>query len=185
MNQDDAYKTGRDFFLKHYDEDYTHFIIVPDDLIVTEEQIESLFKCCTERVISGWCVHGKTYEPRVGLDTNISFHLFKGEPNQGKYEDYQHVTVAEAEKLVANDDALQEVGFSGFAPTIIPRWVLEKISFRSSAGCCVDSCFAQDLEKEGIPQFVDFRVKTVELKRADLDIWGHLGKKEPQVIFEK
>lgn len=183
MNQDDAYRIGREYFLKHFKEDYTHLIINPDDLIVTEEQIEHLLTINREQVISGWCVHGKTKDPRVGLDTNIARNFYKGEPHKGNYWDYDWITVEQANYLVNTGDEVRVVGFSGFAPTIIPRDVVEKIPFRTSEGCCVDSCFAQDLDKLGLKQYVDFRVKTIELKASDLDIYGHLGKKEPKVIF--
>ena len=98
MKQGQAYVTGRNFFLSH--PEYTHLVINPDDLIVTEEQIEQLLSDTQIFVISGWCVHGKTYEPRVGLDTNISFHLYKGDPHTGTYEDYKHITIEEVNSFV-------------------------------------------------------------------------------------
>ena len=187
MNQDQAYTIGRNLFLNLGKHDYTHLIIVPDDLIVTEDQIEQLFDDSEYHVISGWCVHGKTKDPRVGLDTNLSYHLFTGEPSKGEYEDYKHITVEEVNRILNDpgptDHPIKEVKFSGFAPTIIPRIIVDLIPFRTSEGCCVDSCFAQDLDKKGIPQFVDFRVKTIELKASDLDIYGHLGKKQPDIIL--
>ena len=183
MKQGQAYVTGRNFFLSH--PEYTHLVINPDDLIVKPDQLAWLLSLTrnTNRVVSGWCVHGKTRDPRVGLDTNISFHLYKGDPHVGTYEDYKHITIEEVNKFHTGD-MIKEVKFSGFAPTIIPRDVVHDIPFKVSQGdCCVDSYFAQDLDKLGIKQYVDFRICTKELKAADLDIYGHLGKKAPQVIL--
>lgn len=118
----------------------------------------------------------------------LNLYLFTGNPHTGTYEDYKHITVEEVNRILNDpgptDYPIKEVKFSGFAPTIIPRIIVDQIPFKTSQGdCCVDSYFAQDLDKHGFKQFVDFRVKTTELKASDLDIYGHLGKKEPEIIL--
>lgn len=65
---------------------------------------------------------------------------------------------------------------------------MEAIPFRTSAFCCVDSCFSLDLYKSKIIQFVDVTVRTYHLKKEDSKEWySNLlsGKEEPYVKLEK
>jgi len=172
-NQQEAYKLARIWFLEHK---YTHLIINPDDLIVKQQDIDQLVK--STQVISGWCVHGKSPPERNGLDSNVSFkHLYEDIiPGALDYNYYEFIPIADIK------DDITKVGFSGFAPTVIPRRIVKKIPFRTSYGCCVDSCFSQDLTANKIPQYVDFRVKTIEIEATDPELL-QVGKKEKEIIF--
>jgi len=175
-NQQEAYMVARDWFL--YEKEYTHLIINPDDLIVRKQDIDLLLKSKHNSVISGWCIHGKSPENRKGLDTNVSYKHPEVyiSPIVLDYNYYEFIPIADIK------DGITKVGFSGFAPTVIPRRIVKKIRFRTSFGCCVDSCFSQDLTDNKIPQWVDFRVQTIEIEATDPELL-QVGKKEKEIIF--
>jgi hypothetical protein len=51
--QDEAYNKAREFFLQS---DYTHFMILPDDLIVTQADVDAIVNHDESYdSISGWC----------------------------------------------------------------------------------------------------------------------------------
>lgn len=176
-DQESAYQVGRNWFLEH---EYTHFVILPDDLIVKQEDIERLVDY---NITSGWCVHGKSPKERVGKDSNISLTL----PPvifDGRYEEYNFLTVQEIQTLIKKGKSIIPIVFAGFAPTVIPRNFVEQIAFRTEFGCCVDTCLCQDLQDRDIVHYADLRVKTREIEATDLNLL-QVGKKKPAVIYEK
>ncbi len=176
--QEEAYTVGRNWFLKHKEE-FTHFVILPDDLIVKQEDIERLLK---DVVISGWCIHGKSPIERKGADSNLGLSLPSSPVNGGYYE-YQFMPVEKIEDHIQHGQSLIPIVFAGFAPTVIPRNIAELIEFRTDNDCCVDTCLATDLWLRGITQWVDLRVKTTELEATDLNLL-QVGKKARRIIFE-
>ena len=62
---------------------------------------------------------------------------------------------------------IMSVKHQATALTIISRKVIEKVPFRHSDGCCIDSCLSLDLDKAGIKQYVDMLVRTQHLKVND------------------
>ena len=180
--QELAYVLARNHFLN--DETYSHLIILPDDLLCTQEQIEQLIYHDLS-VVSGWCNVDKVHD-----DTEISLALPPNPPARGKHEEFQFIKISEAEYLRDRNGGsgrLLPVSFSGFAPACIHRYVVEKIPFRASSGCCVDSCFSLDLASHLLQQFVDLNVRTTHLKVADNKEWYsniNTGKKTPEVIWE-
>src|SRR6266540_3850211 len=65
--QEEAYVTARFWFLEH--KEYTHFVILPDDLIVKQEHLDMLSNSFEQyKIKSGWC--NNTAGPTDDLDTN-------------------------------------------------------------------------------------------------------------------
>ena len=184
-----AYYQGRKYFLDH--EEYTHLIILPDDLIVTPQDIEKLLQNADMiEVLSGYCENTIrqmwNYEgpPEEQPDSNISLILPPSPPMSGTYSAYDFMSLRFIDCLNKTGEHIIKIRYSGFAPTIISRAVIEKIPFRSEY-CCVDSCFSTDIHKAGIEQYCDLRVKTehLELRQkgpADLNV----GKKEGKIYLE-
>lgn len=179
--QELAYVLARNWFLES-EENYTHFVILPDDLICTHEQIETLLKHDLS-VVSGWCAVDKVHD-----DSNISMSLPPNPPAIGRHEEFQFLKIPEIEYLRSrNPEVLLPVSFSGFAPAVINRYVIEHVPFRASSGCCVDSCFSIDLAYHMLQQFVDLTVKTIHLKVEDSKEWYssvQTGKKKPEIRYE-
>ena len=187
--QPDAYHLARQFFIKS---EYTHFIILPDDLIVTQKDVDTI--CNYDEAfdsISGWCNHTGTDD--INKYSNISWFTPYNPPSQATFESYNWMTIGEIESLLSvvhddlhvfpNDrtDCIQ-VGHQGFALTRLSRKIVEKIPFRTSAGCCVDSCLSLDLLKEKMPQYVDLKVRMNHLKIPRTELL--VGKEEPVMMFE-
>lgn len=158
----EARHLARSLFLES---DYTHFIILTDDLITTQENIDKLIKDAENYdIISGWCNGNTTFGKD---DTDFSFTLPHDPPKESTYESYNFVTIREAQKL----QGIVKVMHQGFNPSIISRKILEKINFRTSEGCCSDSCFSLDLYKAGIDQYLDTEVRSYHLKQDDSKEW--------------
>jgi hypothetical protein len=193
----EAYQHARDYFLKHREE-YTHLIILPDDLIVTEPDLYVLMFDINRKhydVISGWCRntirqmytyqgHPETEETAA---SNVSYILPPYPPAQGTYDQYQFIPISDINRI-RNDKAqndIVQVKYAGFAPTIISRQVIEQIPFRIES-CCVDSCFAHDLYKAGIAQYCDLCVKSTHLELRQREPPNLLiGKQEAKITLEK
>lgn len=178
--QTQAYMIARDWFLN---EDYTHIVIFPDDMIGFEHQIDQLLGYNLP-VVSGWC-----NEDGVRETSQISAYLPPDPPTIGQHDEFKFYKIPWLEHLGKNlTDPLIEVLFSGFALSVIKRDIMEAIPFRTSAGCCVDSCFSLDLYKSKIIQYVDVTTRTCHLKTEDSQEWYSnllVGKEEPCVRLEK
>lgn len=171
--QQNAYDTARTFFL---DRDYTHFVIIPDDLVVTMESYNYLMEDVSKGtdIIAGWCNNTAT---RVETDTNICMNFLSDKPPSSCiYQDYRFDPIS---TLVALSPAIIQCKFSGFAMQFISRNIIERIPFRSDGGCCVDTCLAHDLVDRNIPQYVDTRARMTHLRtKSDILL---TGKKPPEV----
>ena len=188
--EEEAYKIARDFFLERTKA--SHLVILPDDLLITPNDFEFLKHDANHYgVISGWCrntirlLPGWKGEPETeeNADTNVSTtSLPPDPPSKGTYEGFHFDSMSHFNSLIASSlDPILEVKFAGFPLTFISRQVVEQVPFRRD-GCCVDSCFALDIAKKGIRQFVDLRVRTTHMNRHPDEI--QVGKKEGAFIFE-
>lgn len=186
--EEEAYEVARHWFLAH--EEFTHLAILPDDLLVSEQDLIHL-KQDSEYfdVINGWCRNTIrltpwwTGEPEIEdqADTNISLRSLPPDPPiQGQYEDYQFESV-ESTLQLATVISIVPVLYAGFPFTFISRKIVEQVPFRRD-GCCVDSCFALDLYEAGIKQYCDLRVRTVHMNRNPNEIL--VGKQQKEIIFE-
>ena len=114
-------------------------------------------------------------------DSNISFNLPPDPPVSGTYEQYQFITIPLIECLNEVNKNIIQVKYAGFPLTFISRKIVQQVPFRRQ-DCCVDSCFSLDLDKKGIKQFVDLRVRTTHMNIHPDELM--VGKREKQVIFE-
>ncbi len=181
--QDEAYKKAREFFLQS---EYTHFMILPDDLIVTQADVDSIVNYDESYdSISGWC--NNTGRDDTNVDTNISAFLPPDPPRTSTYEGYRWFKIAQFESLlskVENSDSIIPVLHQGFALSRLSRRLIQQVPFRTDGGCCVDSCLSLDLIKfrVGFTQYVDIRIRMKHLKipRSELLV----GKEKATMLFE-
>jgi hypothetical protein len=181
----DAYSRARKFFLGN---NYSHLVILPDDLVVTEKQIDSLIQDINDKdyaVISGitnvdirqinwgkYCISRNL--PRIDVLTEQSYDWFT-EYERQRYLNFHKMPIIRVKHI-------------GFPLTFIRRDIIRLLNFRPLAkyNCCLDVQFCIDCEKLKIPIFVDLRIVGKHLKRRDgvYDNFG-LGTKNPIVRFEK
>jgi hypothetical protein len=183
--QDEAYKKAREFFLQS---DYTHFMILPDDLIVTQKDVDAIVNYDESYdSISGWCNNNGRDE--TNIDTNISAFLPPDPPRTATYEGYRWYKIAQIESLLSkvkdsDSDAIIPVLHQGFALSRLSRRLIEQVPFRTDAGCCVDSCLSLDLMnfRDMFTQYVDIRIRMKHLKipRSELLV----GKEKAKMLLE-
>lgn len=172
----DAYCILRNFFLEHTE--YTHLVIIPDDLIVTRSEYEYLKEQVKNYpVFSGTC----------NLDLKSeNKDLFICKLDWNKLDlGIGYLTRAELDRL----PGVQEMAFEGFACCFIRRDVVEKVPFVGSLTCgYFDRRFAYDCKQLDIPLMVDTSIRMhhrscvkgyYELENCGVDLF------EPQVIYEK
>lgn len=167
--QFEAYYAGREWF--RYYKQYTHLIILPDDLLVTQNDLDLLLSWVEDPIISGWCPHLDSKGKQANISNQIPYP-----PHKGTFKDYKFIPISEL-----NGDIIP-IKYAGFAPTVIPRDIVEKIPFRTDEGCCVDSCFGLDLLAANIKQYCDTRVRTQNVITS-LDMI-QVGNKNREIIFE-
>lgn len=181
--QDEAYKKAREFFLQS---NHTHLIILPDDLIVTQADVNAIVNHDESYdSISGWCNNNGRED--TNIDTNISAFLPPDPPRTATYEGYRWYKIAQFESVLCK---IENYGFiipvlhQGFALSRLSRRLVEQVPFRTDAGCCVDSCLSLDLAKFGVgfTQYVDIRIRMKHLRipRSELLV----GKEKPSMLFE-
>lgn len=147
-----AYQNAKRLFLEH---DYTHLVVCPDDLEVTNQAIEQLIedvKTYDYPVISGMCnvdeSQPTTYNiQRVGCDYTVNHPAV----HKGAWYEIGDLP---------NEDIF-EVGFSGFPCEMIARDVMEQVSFKGSSNdnsSNMDWQFTGECNKLGIKIMVDKRV---------------------------
>jgi len=180
--QEEAYKMARDIFLSEQMNDYTHFIIHPDDMLSTQRDLEYLLLSSSDSVMSGWCINTIQDNWQELNHTNMSYTITWDTPRRKTYESYNFIPVKDVIKLLQDGRAVIKVKFAGFALQLIPRDIIEQIPFSADHDCCVDTCFSLDCDVQGVDQFINLRVRTKHLKRKVDEI--QTGKKEPKIIFE-
>ena len=179
----DSYSVARKEFLKR--EEYTHFLLLTDDVIVQQIDIDLLVADAEIRqydVISGWFNNDLTTHE---ADTNFSFSLPYDPPSDGSYEAYKFEKIT-YEYMFPRKDPIVQVLHQGTALSIISRKIIEEVSFRNSNGCCIDACLSLDLAAKGIKQYVDLRVRCLHLKVNEVMAWriSEVTQHLPEVVFE-
>lgn len=172
-NEQDAYEEGRQFFLSH--PEYTHFAILPDDLLIDLHQIDKLVSDLENNpnmeVLSALCnfslVNKKFYNTLavIPYSRGYTFMMFK---NLAKYE---------YESLLNRDDynkgkkGLQRVLFAAFSFTIVNRRVMEMFGFRPVKpsgqivdGMGLDTLFYNNCFRKSISCWADFDVMLLHIK---------------------
>jgi hypothetical protein len=178
--QNEAYDLGRNWFLNH--PEYESLIILPDDLLVTQKSIDQLIEDSEfYNIISGYC--NNTAGDTTNVDSDIAIGTLPPDPPlRGRYHEFRWNTLITLDHISKVGPEIIPVLHQGFALTLIKREIVQRIPFRTSAGCCVDSCLSLDLDRHNIPQFVDLRVKSEHIK-TNPDILL-VGKQEREMIFE-
>jgi hypothetical protein len=176
-SQKEAYSIARDEFLKRTE--YTHFLLLTDDVIVQQKDIDQLINNTGYEVISGWFNQNLTDHAD---DTNFSVNsLPPNPPFISTYEGYHFIPISS----IKGWEGIIPVLHQGTALTLISRKIVEQVPFRHSLGCCIDSCLSLDLAAKGIKQYVDLRVRTLHLKIND-DMQSRIsevGKHEPTIEY--
>jgi len=178
--QEEAYKTAREWFLSH--KEYTHFIIHPDDMMATQQNLEFLLMSADNRIISGWCINTIQDNWEELNHTNMSYTLSWDTPRRKTYESYNFIPEKDIQTLLREGKSIIKVKFAGFALQSIPRYIIERIPFTADHDCCVDTCLSLDLDAQDINQFINLRVRTKHLRHP----YGILvGEKPKEMIYEK
>jgi len=149
----EPYNKARAFFLAH--PEYSHFAICPDDLMVTPEGVEKLWKeAQTRDVIMGICNVGVTEETKDILAHTKNLPSL--ERDGRKYEFYRKNEV---------DGSIIKVKWCGTPFAIFTRRTIKKFGFNGDRafdsngwGFSFDVGIAHDLHKRKIPLYVDTSV---------------------------
>ena len=166
FDEEEAYTILRNYFLEH--KEYTHFVILPDDLLVPQATLQKLVTDLQKKdyaVLSGIC--------------NFNCEKIGTKDRPGSYErqlavDANHLKGAEylLEREIPHPDhyvkegqlkGIKRVVFSGFAVAFIRRDIVEKIPF-DTKGRGFDAAFSHKLLLEKIDQYVDFDAESLHLK---------------------
>lgn len=175
---DDPYNQALEFFLDH--KEYSHFAICPDDLIVTRPGVEQLWKDAQEGhdYISAMCNRDMDNMDLLAMTFNIP----AGNRVDREYQWYYTKDI-NPEKY-----PIIRVGWSGTPFCIMPRKVMEKISFPGDIewNPGVESTESYDIQlgvnfhDMGLAEMVDTRVFFKHLRYGG-EI--QVGYKEPYMLF--
>lgn len=193
-----AYKKIRyEFLNKDY---YTHMVIVPDDLLITQDKLDILLedynhiRDAEDTIITGYC--------------NVDTTRFKDCANVtiSRTSSYRHnriyswITLQDMEDFKNNvtrpdiqESYLMHVGFAGFACMVIPRKIIQHRHFRNdstdgeeSSGCCCDIMFCNDVLDEGYRILCDIRCRFYHMKISDARYDNfYANVREPYIYYDK
>lgn len=184
-NEVELYNIARERFL--ITEEYTHLVILPDDLIITQDDYDTLcddIKRFDFKVL-GCIANLDNQEQNKGLySTQVNDVLDAMDAGNVRYN-WMH----ENQRIkLMKKNPIQKVMFSGFAFMFIRRDIVKRIPFNSIAysACCLDTRFCWDCYQLKIPIFCDFRVvgKHLKIKDGVYEHWG-VGIKPPYRKLEK
>ena len=166
-----GYNLMRQWFLDH--EEYTHFVVCPDDLIIEKEHIDVLIKDLEENeypTLSGVCnVDMGDNKDKLNITENLP-HPARMVPERKQigWRFYSWVP-----KNTRFENPIIRVPFSGFAAMFISRDVLKRYRFTDDAKQngtpdlitgAVDVMFSNVCAIENVAQMVDTRVRMKHLK---------------------
>ena len=166
-----AYNNLRRYFLDH--EEYTHFVICPDDLVIEKEHIDTLIKDLEENdypTISGVCnVDMGDNKEKLNITENLP-HPQRTVPERKQVGWRFYSWVPRNTRFI---DPIIRVPFSGFAAMFISRDVMKRYKFIDDAKHngtpdmltgAIDVMFSNLCAFENVPQMVDTRVRMKHLK---------------------
>lgn len=187
-----AYDLARNYFLANFE--YSHLVIIPDDLIVTPEQFKSLIDSVEEfdyPVFSGVANMDNTVNKDV---FSLSYDLIHIERDKRRFSLITRQEIDYEAKLGRHI----KVMWSGFPCIFIRRDVVEKFEFNLDgianndpdgfSGCCIDTVFCFYCYMCDIPIYVDPSVQMLHLKINDsIKEHFHAGDDNypPKVYLEK
>lgn len=173
-NSYEARQIIKDYFLK-YDE-YTHLVILPDDMIVNQSAIDLLINNLEDgqnyQVLVGCCnVDNKENRDKL----NVSLQVIHPKRVDGTYY-YNFITVFDTH-LIGRPQPTR-VYYQGDAFLILRRDVVDKLSFDTDyklneiepwEGCCNDVVMSWELSELGIPIYCNLKARFQHLKLNDLE----------------
>lgn len=188
-----AYNMPQWEFLKPENKEYTHLILIIDDLIVTPEALDMLMadtlalpaSARDKSVICGYCNLDMT--PEGLINSNVCLSPVS-EKREGRVYNWvtlsflrkwrQRVDSGQIENSVGREEMgnryLLESPFNGLTCPIIPRSIVEAVPFRDDTksgrdpvnGCCYDVMFCHDARQQGFKIFTDVRIELKHLKHS-------------------
>jgi len=186
MESDDAFKLMRKKVLEQY-KDYTHIVIVTNDVIVEPKHMEMLERTIRQNlhypVISG--VFNLDLTPYGQSVWNITFN--RAHEDQDKRE-YHWIKKSDFPKDEPGYVNLLQVKFAGFPLMAIRRDVFEEIPIRGDGEVnrrpdiqqAHDLCFCNDLSDAGIPIMANIDIDMIHLRYQGEML---VGIKKPEVEF--
>lgn len=192
-----AYKRIRHEFLTN--DEYTHLVIVPDDLIITQDKLDILIndyshiQAAEDTIITGYSnVDTTRFKDCANICLNrVSNFRFQ--------RVYSWITLQDMQEFLQNvtkpeiqESYLMTVGFAGFACFVIPRKIVEHRRFRNDSnsgedidGCCVDSCFCNDILDENYRILCDIRCRFYHMKISDAEYMNfYANVKDPYIYYQ-
>lgn len=177
-----AYNLGRDFFLKH--EEYTHFVICPDDLLVEKKHICALIKNLEKNdydIHAGVCnVDNHKFKDCLCIAENLPHPVYMLKASTDGTEPKLNLIGWRCYQWYLadhdfGDEPIRSVYFSGFAAQFISRKVMETIKFEDDShvnrtpnitGGSLDVIFSNKMFQLNIPQMVDTRIRMKHLRNS-------------------
>lgn len=159
--QIDAYTRLRNEFIRNID--YTHFCLIPDDLVVPKEKLELLWRLVESHdypVVSGYCNIDESQLNVYNLQLDITDN------------DHPSADGWLNKNMIPVDDEVFELGFSGFPCMIIRRDVMMNVSWLGAGNIGLGSFdwkFCQDCKRLGIPVRVARDCKLYHMRFAQLE----------------
>lgn len=154
--QKEAYAEAKEVFLEH--KEYTHLVICPDDLVLTEEEVESLLDDALIeefRVVDGICNLDESDPDTWSIQP-------EGCKLTGNKPDVHHGAWYMTDKKPKLPDEMWiKVGHSGCACRVINRETFEKLSFTgaNNGEGWFDYQMSKELKELGIPIWINTHCK--------------------------
>lgn len=182
----EAYWHLRNFFLQH--KEYTHMVIIPDDLVFTPEDVEQLYNDLKEYdypILAGICnVNLDNFKDYYAITQNLPHPirpLKKQDDPDGKrrwlgwrwYVWYNDSTIKDEQERQKR--TIIRVMHSGFALQCLRRDVVEAIAFTTDAEdnglvnlecSSVDVMFSNSCAIAGIAIMIDPRIKMLHMRHS-------------------
>ena len=171
---------------------YTHFIPLPDDLVVPKSKINRLIedylthiKDIQNTVVCGFC---NVDTMALQYHAAISFTRVSTE-RKGRQYNFETLRKIRQQRKVSN---FIKVGWAGLPLMIIPRYIMERVTLRNDSptgkdetGCCYDVMFCHDAQELGFNILCDTRVELNHLKYTNEAITTlHLKHKKKETYWE-
>lgn len=166
-----AYDIIRDVFLAN--KQYTHLVLLPDDLIVKPSQLRSLMRSVARYnypVFSGVANVDQTVNKDMFA---VSFDIINIERAKRRFSLMSRETLNDYAKRGKHI----QVRWSGFPCMFIRRNIVERFEFNLDGiaehdsngfvGCCTDTVFCWNCYTNNIPIYIDPKVRMFHLKISD------------------
>ena len=178
-DEQDAYETGRQFFLDN--KEYTHFAILPDDLLVETYQVDKLVDDLIAhpdiQVLSGICNFSLVNLKFFNTVAIIPAERYYAYPMFRSIAKYEYTSLLQrSEYREMPKKGLKKVLFASFPFTIISRNVLQKFGFRPFEpvglirdGMGLDTLFYNNCLRDGVTCWADLDVDMLHIKDIHLN----------------